>query len=320
MELVGDYKMNDIKSLEKARNMFETDEFSKVFYDIGKSDIEKAASLINDRSLSFSTLFILLPKIDALNLYKYLNYRNVSSLSVCANVLKDKDLTAKLNKLPKADSKADILKWMLKTGADDDGLNDKFDRVLDAVIALLIKEYNDKSIVPVAVDMLFKRHRKGKLTHDLVWALFQVKDISLLKIIAPYLRSKEQIDARFASKLLNFTQAENKEPYKAYRLWFKENNKFLDFTEESPNLSSNPMPLKVDLDAKYLGKKMPQKFTDDEKNRLEVFHEINDDEKNILSEYSYKIHKKSKRQWNDWINYPIGQQISLAKKGLGEKP
>ena len=49
---------------------------------------------------------------------------------------------------------------MLITGSAEDGLSNEYDKVLDAVASLLIITYQDKTVLPRVVDLIFNAQQK----------------------------------------------------------------------------------------------------------------------------------------------------------------
>ncbi len=327
--------MNHLNSsfLDRYRHKNGTYKLKAVVKEMGKKDKNRLLYYINDKKLSFGSLFILIPEIDALDLYKQLSIRNITALKIFAKVTEDKELEEKagLDTSETKDNMYPAMKWMIDTGYYDDGLNDKFDEVLDAAASQLIKTYQDKTVLPAVAEMIFKRNRKGRFTHDLIWAFFESRDPYTLEIIARYLRSSNKKDVELASDLLRCNLSEEgihlmqPKSYSSYHSWLKENFSFIYFSGESFQQTSHPSPWKVDLSRKYLcqdlrtqNKKLTRPLAAEELNdRLEHFKQLKDEDKILLSQYSYKMHKKNIRLWDKWMKYPLSKQLEMAKKGLG---
>ncbi|MGK0465063.1 hypothetical protein [Clostridium sp.] len=138
------------------------------------------------------------------------------------------------------------------------GLSEEKDELLDITAALLIKTHKDNSILPIIVDTIFFRNREGLFNHDLIWSFFEARDPYSLMLIANYLHSDDTRDTELAYKLLDFVPSinmrngrEDKNQYTNLFYWIQENYRFLYFTGESFQRTSNPTPYKIDLDAKY---------------------------------------------------------------------
>ena len=295
-----------------------------------KQDQEKAIRYLNRDKLTFPQLFILLPEIETANLSPRLNSRNILALKICAEKSENKTFTGELEKLATKDPQTarKTLKWMFYTGLEWEGPKedyDPYDEVLDAVTALLITRYQEKSILPVVADLIFRRHRKGLYIHDLVWSFFRAYDPSSFHLIARYLRSDNEKDVELACKILHLNPdlSESKEKQKRFRdyhTWLADNKPYLYLTGESFQYTSEPVPIDIDLEAKYLRKKISPRsrepltpLTEAENAILDLFDEVPPEDQIILSEYSHQIHKKDKKSWNRWIQNNIRDQIAIAK-------
>lgn len=306
--------------------------FRKAFREIGERQPGKAAGHLNEERLSFPALFLLMPEIRPLNLYPSLNERNRTALKLCARVWKDKELSALAGPLSLENSGIIRLaaKWILETGWREDGLHDDFDGALDAAAALLIRTYDDRSVLPVVTKLVFERNRKGRLIHDLVWCLFKARDPEALRLVANYLGSADSKDTELARKLLHFTP--NGEAaargagnlHRSYLSWLGENSPYLYFTGESLQATSDPEPVGVDLNAKYLGKRISPRnrkpltpFSENDYDRLKRLTGREQEEKTLLADYSRRLHDRSVRLWEQWIGYPVDVQLRMARKDLG---
>lgn len=323
---------NSSSFLDKIRLNHSVNDFKSIFHELGEKHKQRAVIYINEERLYFSSLFILMPEIEALDLYEDLNTRNIIAIKMCSKILKDDKMGARIDHLFSENNGMiyPVLKWMLKTGSAEDGLNDDYDIIMDGVASLLIKTYKDTSVLPIVANMIFKRHQKGYLIHDLVWCFFQARNPVCLTLIAGYIRSPNERDVDLAFKLLHIAPKETsrgngrQKQYQDYLAWLQENKKFLYFTGENFQRTSDPQPCDVDLDAKYLckeisayDKKPLDPLTETDNSRLEHFHEAGEEEAVILSKYSHRIHDQNIRLWNQWIQYPVAKQIEMTKSGNG---
>lgn len=321
---------NALSYLDKIRANNGANHLKIVFNEMGQKHKNKAVHYINDKSLSFSTLFILIPEIKRLNLNKFLNSRNNIAFSICEKLLNNLSSNDKYFSFENARKIYPVLKWIFESGAVDDGLSNKYDKILDYTVALLITIFKDKTILPKVADMIFTRTKKGYFTHDLVWSFFQCRNPYTLKLIAKYLRSNDPKDVEIACELLNIEQKEdtttssnNENKYSSYKSWLDDNYSFLYFTGESFQLTSSPMPFDVDLEAKYLCKisshnrKIEESLTEKEKNYLEDFKKLDSEKKILLSNMSHAINKESKSSWDEWMSHSIDKQINIAKTSMG---
>ncbi len=175
--------------------------------------------------------------------------------------------------------------------------------------------------------MIFKRNRKGAFTHDLIWAYFQAKDSQALRVMAEYLRSANRKDAELAHTLLHLPQNSEQggsraNQYRDYMSWLDENSPYLYFTEESFQLTNSPNSCEVNLEAKYLGKNSSTKkheiddsFNEEDLDYLNNFSGMQEEEKEVLANYSNKLHNQDPLNWNHWMKYPIDQQVQVARYG-----
>jgi hypothetical protein len=220
-----------------------------------------------------------------------------------------------------------VLKGMFERGVTQNVHSNDNDEFVDAIAAILIKVHKDKTILPIIVDMIFFRNRKGIFTHDLIWAFFQAREPKSLMLIANYLSSKDVNDVKLACKLLDFVPSidmtmgrNSKDKYVAFFNWLNENYPFLYFTGESFQRTSNPKPFIVDLDAKYMCRRLSLytgkpliRYTEKEKNLLGYFNMLDHDNKLLLSTCSFKIYYENIYLWTSWINHSIIKQISIAE-------
>jgi len=202
---------------------------------------------------------------------------------------------------------------------------------LDDTSILIRKVQKDKKILPIIVEKIFLRNREGLFTHDLIWAFFQVREPHSLMLIADYLGSKDPRDVKLAGELLDFVpsidmtrQKDNRKQYLDFLYWLQENYLFLYYTGESFQRTSKPIPYMVALDAKYLYKpvsiitgKPLTPFTEKENNLLAFFNDLDEENKLLLSKFSFRFHFENIYLWQSWINHSITQQISIAKARLG---
>jgi len=296
---------------------------------------QKSLSYMNSENFSFPFLFALIPEIETLNLYENLCPRNIIALKTCAGKLDNQNLGNRVNSLMSEDDNMEhqALKWMFTTGINWNGSDEDYDMynaVLDAAAALLIITYKDKTILPAVADLIFKRNRKGLLIHDLVWSFFQAFDPDSLSLVADYLLSSKKKDVELACKLLHLQKPEDMEKravkrkiHNDYLLWLNENSPYLYLTGEHFQLTSDPNPLNVDLDAKYLCKKISPKnreplapLTENEIVCLRQFREASEPEQEILSKYSRKIHEQDIHSWNQWIKKQLNEQLNIAKASM----
>jgi hypothetical protein len=327
------YNTDRSGTLDKLRHLSGSQALKAYFIKLSQENRVKAVAQINYSGLRFTTFFILIPEIYSLNLYSELSPRNQTALKFCVLILNDQSPYFDGNRQysNNDDLTLSALKWIFNTGIRDDGLNNEFDQILDVAASHLIRTYHHTAILQELVRFIFKRNRKGRYIHDLVWALWGSCDPHILMWIADYLRSTNKKDAELANRLLKNTPLEDddmgaRKPlrYEQYLSWFKENQPYLIFTEESFHQTSDPALCSVDLAAKYrCKKKLPQErrpfcpATETEYNGPEPFSEKEYTERLLLAKYSHRLHGKSIRQWKKWMEYPIEKQLEIARNGLG---
>lgn len=216
-----------------------------------------------------------------------------------------------------------VLSWIVRTGASEDGLSDDYDEIIDSSASLLIHQYKDHSILPILAKLIFQRNRAGRYIHDLVWVFFEAKNPNAVKHITNYLHSPHQKDVALARNLLNFTPVSSNSPGKVALSYIKENDPYLYYTGQSYSQTSEPKPFALDIGAKYLGKKLASHrkdyydLSEEECTCLACFNQIDSKTQELLSRYSHKMQKQNQQQWTDWMQLPIEEQIRVAKKGLG---
>lgn len=225
----------------------------KAYYrNLAGTNKKEAVRLINDKDLHFCTLYILQPEIARTGIWRYLNYRNLQSLCIAQAIYKKNSRFIDLVISNKKAETYELLKWILITGSEEDGLDNRFDEIIELCGALLVRYYKDDSILPLVADLIFERNRKRSLIHNLVWVFFEAHDPISLQHIAKYLRSSEKDDFELACKLLSFIPGvqyyrsmQGEDIYQAVIQWLQENSPFLRPTGECLHLTANPIPFVV---------------------------------------------------------------------------
>ncbi len=301
------------------------------FHESFKKNSTEFITLINDENLNFTSLFVLKSKIQELNLIPKLNSRNKIALEIIDVISAGKKniRTIEFSSFDYIQGVHSVLTWIIKTGFEYDGINNDYDGILDISLILLTKVYRDKTILPILVDLIFKRYKKGFLIHDLMWAFYECGDPKSLIIIAQRLQSSDLKDIELSRKLLNFIpdinaekNADNNAYYLYFLNWFEENFLFLSATGESFQQFKTPTPYKTVLEAKYLccavssvTGKILKSLTEGEVNLLELFKKLDDNTKLLLSNFSFSLHHKNIHNWNKWLHYPMAEQIKIARIG-----
>lgn len=324
---------DQISYLDSVMQREGIDKCISAFTDVYRKKGTGAIALLNDRRLTFSCFYVLLPRIKELGIGGFLNTRNTVALRIVNQIINGKRALAGADYLSvKRNRVYTVLKWILETGAGMDGYDDDYKNILDVTVSVLIFTYKDRSAMPAAVNIIFSRKKAGLYIHDLVWALFRSEDPQVLRLIAERLKSPDKEDAELACELLNIDEKgiasmnirQREARYAAYIKWLDENNPFLYFTEDGYQFESKPVFCAVDMERKYLNKSMavhkkqPLLPSDENESRcIQAFKELSDNEKELLSRYSRRMHQKDKSKWESWLRSSVDEQLKRAK-GEGE--
>lgn len=322
---------NNINILDRTRLEDGIDNLRGYFRNLVKYDIHKALELVNDEKLHFSSLYVLRFEIAGFGLTSHLSRRNRKALNFINGITAKRKTDTWCLIHSQNSTYYPVLKWILETGCTDDGLSDRYNEILELTASMLTKYYKDSSVLPIIVDMIFKRYRKGLFIHHLAWAFFEVQNPDSLLLIANYMRSAESKDVELACKLLSFIphiQTEgNTDMMRTYYnviYWIQENLKFLNYTGESFHHTARPLTYVISRDAKYLckpvaaiEKRQIENFSEDEKKLLAPFKELEPETRTLLSECSYHLYRRNYESWNIWIHYPITEQIKTARLMTG---
>lgn len=299
------------------------------FADACRRGIRAAAMMAGD-ILTYPTFFIILPEIENMNLLPYLSPLKRAAYDITHEILAPKRPSvfgaapAGGGLLSERNTAVfSALKWMMETGHDEN-LGGEYDEALDVAASVLINLYGDRSVLPLAADMIFARGRTGRSIHDLSWAFFRSRDPEALKLIAKRMDSEQ--DSELACSLLGIepdisVMAGN--PSGNYLKWLEENKEYLKFTDECFQLTSRPSVFVVDLERKYMQKRAGQRAwsqayygESDDGSVLAAFRQLDGDEQAALSEYSQALSRDNSR-WRAWMKLPLGEQLSEARKAGG---
>jgi len=275
------------------------DKLKAAYYEIVDTDVYRAIDLINDEKLQFPSLFILQGEISKFDLYPSLSLRNKLAIDISNDILARRDSEARFITSSNREDMYSILKWILNTGYLDDGLNDRYDEVIETAAILLVKEYGDKDCFNQIESLIFDRHRKGFFIYDLVWAYFETCASDNLSGLIERLRSPIWKDVELSRKLLNFipcigsnASSEPATQYESAVKWFNQNKDFLNYTGESFLQTSTPCRYTVSLESKYLHETIPvsiketsRSISQDKHALLKNFRELDDESKSLLSNY-----------------------------------
>lgn len=300
-------------------------ELNRFFDELLKEKTQVALDALNDERCSFTTFFLLIPKIRIGMTGKRLSERNQCALSLYENK------RSNIPCFPEDDPAIrDALKWILTTGRDLDGLSALYDELLDAAVIKLIMIFREASVIHDAVSLCFQRNRKDAFHHDLVWALFHAYRIEPLAEIAENLLSSDERDVRFACSLLYLEpprnmrdETEKKMVHDAFLSWLEENGEYLYFTGDSFQRTGEPVFFALNAPAKYVGRPVSKKtgfplgtLSEHERTVMDFFGRSNPDEKKRLLAYSDRLKKTDPASWKNYLSLAFADQRSAALGGM----
>lgn len=317
--------------LDRVLRVKGKDELKGFFSRLLQQNSEKAVELINDNNLNFTSLFIINPDFRDEKFSSLLNTRNHSALEIM-NLILSRD-TKNMRRLSSENRQNtySTLNWILRSGYRDDGINSDYEEILETSAVLLVKEHEDRSVLPLILEMIYSRYNKGLLIYDLVWAFFEACNPESLIPVAERLNSSDIKEIELSRKLLGFipcmqTNPEENPQVQSTRCiaWLKENMPFLHYTGESFLQTPNPIPYVVSLEAKYLckaispsGGKPLKALTMAENSALSNFRILDYPSKVLLSNYSYWLYRQNIYFWNIWRSYPVLEQLNSARNAMG---
>ena len=291
----------------------------------------EALRRLNDEKLQFPTLFTVLPDIYHYKLTDALSPRNFAAVTVCVKKLGLYEPFADQAEVQDSETLFQALEWMIRSGLlyDAPGPDrDNYDAVIDYAAALLVVIFEDTTVLKDLAGLIFRRHRRGRLIHDLVWCFFQTLDRDAIAQVAGKLLSTDQRDVALASKLLSLetppreNRAENGRLRRDYMAWLDENKPYLYVTGEHFQQTSRPRHLNVDPEAKYLGKELSPRYraplealTERELACLHEYRGYPPEEQEILTEYSHRLRRTDAPAWEEWIQKQVAEQVLAARNG-----
>lgn len=326
--------------LERARLGRAEDDFRSRFRTLAERDRPRALKLLRSPGLSFGTLFLLVPELREFGIGEELDGGKRLALQMSGSLLRDEELREVFGTAPAAgiaamrgtaapaaaaqgasdaefaQAERGALRWMFRTGMRDDGLSDRYDQLLDAAAATLIKRYGDRDILPQVAELLFRRARRGTFYHDLAWAFFQSRDPKALLLLARRLNAEDRGEAALARTLLNLPEGrEGEKAYRDFRAWHRENGAYLAFQPGGFQLSGTPVLYGVDYEAKYLGRPRggmggEPALTQREYGCLCRFRERDEAERRRLAEYSGRLRRRNHEKWRRFMDAPVEAQLA----------
>ncbi len=323
---------NSLSTLDSIRLSRGTNELSDYFHKIMLRNTSTAVKLINQENLRFPSLFILSPQINRPSFIRHLNKKNKAALAITDSI-RSKNFSHFNHISQRTDiNTPEILKWMLETNKDDDLSRGEYIEILDSCAIILVKEYRDNSILHAVKEIIYNRYKQGLFIHDMAWAFFECRDPSCILMLAEGLNSTDEKDVEVSKKLLKFvpvvknSNLSNDILYNNISYWFRDNHPFIYYTGECFQQMPEPSPFVVSLSAKYLFKKVPNDgnlesiLTQDEMRLKYIFDTLDVNSQILLSNYSFILRNQNIYWWNNWINYPISEQLRISVAKLGGKP
>lgn len=289
------------------------------FASVFKENPKQAAELLNDTNVTFLTLYLLKDEIPEESNQRELSIRIQSALSFIKQVINHTGYGKKGKSL--LPSKG-VLKWILETGSAEELSDSIYKEVMDVTVSLLLNQYKDDSVLPLVVELIFTRNKQDGLIHDLVWALFRLKNPKALLLIAEKLRSENKKDKELARELLNIStetttvkHLSDEDLHRVYITWLNENKPYLYFTDQSYQESTKPSFCALDYERKYLQQgtasyeRIPLSFINKEEKNIAAFKQLSPSEQKKLANYSNRLHKENPAAWNSWLRLPVDQQL-----------
>ncbi len=321
--------------LDQVRQDDGVEALKKLFRDSAARDAEDATDALNHEDLQFPSLFVLRDDVENLALPGRLNERNRIAMELVRDILSGEgDSPAVSYRLSIADHVQmvhSVLRWMLETGVPQLASDPQYGHVLDATASLLTVTFGDRDVLPKVVELIFARAATNVNVdvEDLVWAFFEARQPHSLLMIADRLRSPRAGERQLARRLLAFVPGidvrgdnEGEQQYRAFHKWLEENGPFLYFQGESFQMTSEPTPYAVVLEAKYLGRfvsidsgEILGPLTEDEGRVLEEFRNLDDPLKVGLAAHSAVTRHQKVDSWDAWIRTPLAEQLKAADLG-----
>jgi hypothetical protein len=317
---------NNTLSLNTIKNKYGTSNMIDFYKKTLKNNKNLAIRLINDNTIAFSTLYPLIQTSIENKLYYDFTPKNILMLKIYFKATHNSFLEDETDQLMQINETLyyNTLKWMVQNCENNIEVDATYSKLIDVSLSLLLLKYKDKSSIDSVVKLIFKRCKNETCYHDLVWALFELKDYQILETIAFYLKSSNLIEKNLAIKLLNFKDEKVIYSYTNCMNFMRENKDYIYFTGDGLNLSSNPMFFEIHLNAKYLCKPSITNTSDPsnlltpkENDHLNKFNQLTPEAQITLANYSNSIYKQNKRLWRAWSNFDTDNQMEAYKKGMG---
>ena len=280
-------------------------------------------NLINNKEISFSTFFILIPILKKYNMFNKLNLRNKIAQKIydeCFSKVVPKVTYTRQNEIY-------VLKWIVNSASYDDGIDDDFDKIVDYAFAKLLDENSEPEVIENAVNLAFIRNSKNEFNHDLIWAIFRTGNPDALKAIAKHLKSNNRKEKEFTKTLLENAMddgVDDDNRFDKIDEWIEENKPYLNFTGNSYNYATSPRFCEIDTKSKYMGRNkkesgfsmnIPQ--TQIQLENIKCFKKLDYKTQAKLSRYSKFLHDTDIEKWNRWQKQSLRKQVETVY-GIGE--
>ena len=208
-----------------------------------------------------------------------------------------------------------ILRWMLRSGSDVVGLGEEYDTIMDLAALLLIKEYRETDVLPLLVDIIFRRHQRGLNTHDAEWALFESGNPECIAMIARHLLSHDASDVSMARRLLKFIPCPEQDDaaaqYQWVIQWLGRNRRYLAYTgENSKSAAHRPFRCWAQIPAAGAGR---GRAAAGGRGRCGGVQPTASDEKLGYS----RTCATGGAQWRRWMQSSLMEQIAAARRWQG---
>jgi len=322
---------NSLSALDRALETGGAGRLKSAFAALAAADRQRALRLLDDEKLKFPAFFTVLPEIRKHRLTGALSPRNAAASAVCARKLGLQGAVDDGAAPAEGETLYIALRWMFDTGKEweaEGADRDRYEALIDYVSAMLVVTFEDASVLPDIVRLIFRRRRQGRLIHDLVWCFYQTLNYDALVYTADQLLSQNPGDAALAGKLLNLeipreaNGTELRELHDKYLEWLNDNRPYLYVTGEYFQQSNRPEPLSVDKEAKYLGKEISPRhrrpiepLSGHEIACLHEYRAFSPEEQELLTDYSHKLRRTDHRAWEAWMNMQVAEQVIAAKGG-----
>ncbi|HEX2947813.1 MAG TPA: hypothetical protein VHT96_17890 [Clostridia bacterium] len=288
-----------------------------------RCDLQKALDLINDPGLRFCTLYVLKSEVSGSETRGKLEPSYSTALELAGKL--SGEVSPRFEKEVRAagGNTAALLEWMFRTGLEEIEPDSEYELIMERIACLLVKSCNNRSILPELAELIFFRHRRGALIHELAWAFFEARCVESLPLIAYRLDSPDIRDVRLAIKLLGFIPADSMTYDKAMS-WISGNRPFLYYTGESLHLDGRPQHYRVSLAAKYMclpvspdtgEPAVPLRDTGQE--LLVSFSKLSDSLQQKLADFSWYLYRQDNYEWNRWIRLSFKEQAERLNQMTG---